>query len=350
LFILDEEKPLMQEFKKILIMRPKFLGDLILATGLPAVIQRDQPQAQVWFLAEKPYAEALQHHSSVAGVLALDERRKNDPFYLWGFFRDLRRQRFDAVLDLFGNLRTALLSYFSKAPVRVGFEMRGRAWAYNVIAKPSSPVLPSGRRKVTEAYLDQARALGFIPEGEYRTSLFITDGEKDQARKILEMGKLEPGEKYAVLAPGASWPAKRWPLERYLDLGRILHSEQVRPLFIFGPKETELAREFESQIEEGWLYVNQPSIRMLMAFIQSAALLIANDAAPMHVGPAVGTPTLGIFGPGEPEIWFPYASPHQSVRADVDCGHCSLDQCPIMACMELLTVDQMAEKALQMIG
>ena len=68
------------------------------------------------------------------------------------------------------------------------------------------------------------------------------------------------------------------------------------------------------------------------------------------MGPAVGTPTLGIFGPGEPEIWFPYSSPHQSVRADVDCGNCSLNRCPIMACMELLTVDQMAEKALQMLG
>jgi ADP-heptose:LPS heptosyltransferase len=340
----------MQDFKKILIIRPKFFGDLILATGLPAVIQREQPQARVWFLAETPYAEVLQHHSSIAGVLTLDSRRKNDPIYMLSFFRELRQQRFDAVLDLFGNLRTAILSYFSQSPTRVGYEMRGRTWAYNIIAQPSSQALPSGRRPVTEAYLDQVRALGFSGEGEYRTSLFITDGEKDQARKILGMGELEPGEKYTVLAPGASWPAKRWPLDRFLDLARILNSEQVKPLFVFGPKDADLAREFESQIEEGWLYVNQPSIRMLMAFIESADLLIANDAGPLHVGPAVGTPTLGIFGPGEPEIWFPYLSPHQSVRADVDCGHCSLDHCPIMTCMELLTVEQMAVKALQMIS
>ena len=299
----------MQDFKKILIIRPRFIGDLILATGLPAVIQREQPQAEVWFLTESPYDEVLQHHPSVAGVITLDPHKKNNPFYLWGFFRELRRQRFDAVLDLFGNFRTAMMAFFSGASTRVGFDMRGRDWAYNVIAKPSSDPLPSGRRPVTEAYLDQVRALGFSTREEYRTSLFITEGEKGHALKILGLGELEIKEKFAVLVPGASWPAKRWPLDRFMDLARILKSGDLRPLFIFGPREADLAAEFESRIEEGWLFDSQPSLRSLIAYIQAADLLIANDAGPMHIGPAVGTPTLGIFGPGEPEIWFPYSFP-----------------------------------------
>lgn len=150
-------------FKKILIVRPRFLGDIILATGLPDVLHRENPSMEVWFLAEKSYAEALQDHPGVVGILPFDVQLKNNPIYLWKFFRRLRSLGFDAVLDLFCNPRTALLTLFSKAPLRVGFNMRGRSWAYNLLAPPSSPALVSGRRPVTEAYLDQVRVLGVPP-------------------------------------------------------------------------------------------------------------------------------------------------------------------------------------------
>jgi ADP-heptose:LPS heptosyltransferase len=335
---------------RILIIRPRFLGDLILATGLLKVIHQKDPSAKLWFLTEQTYAEALLHHPQVAGILTLSGRQKNNLFYNLKFYRGLRMLRFDAVLDLFGNFRTAQMAFFSGASTRVGFKMRGRSWAYNMIAPPSSDPLPSGRRRVTEAYLDQARALGFTSNAGYRTSLFVTDEEKTYVKKLFDRAGLKPGQKTAVLTPGASHPAKQWPLERFIELGYFLQEHGVRPLYIFGPKESALAAEFETQMNKDWLFINQPSLRGLMAFIQATDLLIANDAGPMHVGPAVGTPTLGIFGPGEPEIWFPYGAPHQAAYAEVPCGHCGLERCPLMACMDELSVEGMAEKALRMIG
>ncbi|HEY5038729.1 MAG TPA: glycosyltransferase family 9 protein, partial [bacterium] len=171
----------MPTFEKILILRPRFLGDLILATGLADILKQDKPQTQVWFLTESPYAEALQNHPKVDGVLSLDVGKKNNPFYLWSFLREIRRQKFDAVLDLFGNPRTSRMAFLSGIPTRVGFDLRGRAWAYNVIAKTSSAPLPSGRRLVTETYRDQARALGFSSPRPYQTSLFVTEEEKGHA-------------------------------------------------------------------------------------------------------------------------------------------------------------------------
>src|SRR5260221_5198204 len=150
----------MSDLKKILILRPRFLGDLILATGLADVIHRDQPATEVWYLTESGYSETLDHHPQVAGVISFDAKRKNNPFYLLEFYRNLRKQKFDVVLDLFGNPRTAQMSLLSGAPVRVGFEAKGRSWAYNVIAQRSSDPLSSGRRPVIEAYLDQLKALG----------------------------------------------------------------------------------------------------------------------------------------------------------------------------------------------
>ena len=338
----------MTEFKKILILRPRFLGDLILATGLVDVIHQNNSQAEVWFLTESTYAEVLEHHPGVAGVIPFDAQRKNNPLYLLSFYRKLRKKKFDVILDLFGNPRTAQISFLSGAPVRVGFGGRGRSWAYSLLAKPSSDPLPSGRRPVIEAYLDQLRALGFSVKGFYKTSLAVTEDEKVHVNKLFERAGLKAGQKVAVLSPGASWPAKRWFLERFLEMGFRLKKEGFRPLFIFGPKEADLVKDVEGQMDKDWMLINQPNIRGLMAFIEAADVLVANDSGPMHVGPAVGTPTLGIFGPGEPEIWFPYANGHQAAYAEVGCSHCGLDQCPLMACMDHLSAQELTGRAVKM--
>ncbi len=339
----------MISLEKVLIIRPRFLGDLILATGLVDALRQGNPSREVWFLTEGSYSEALQNHPGITGVIPFDAPRKNNPFYLWRFYRELRRRRFDAVLDLFCNPRTAQMALISGAKVRVGFEMRGRSWAYTVLAPPSSDPLASGRRPVTEAYLDQVRVLGMKPVSPYKTGLVVTEEEKTHVRKLFERAGIKAGQKIAALCPGASWPAKRWSLERFTELGFWLQREGIRPLYLFGPKEAAVVGEFEAHMDKDWLLINQPNIRGLMAFIQAADALVANDSGPMHVGPAVGTPTIGIFGPGEPEIWFPYGDPHQAAYAEIGCSHCGLDCCNFMACMDHLETREILGKVLTLI-
>jgi len=331
-------------------MRPRFLGDLILATGLVDVILQNNPKAEVFFLSEDTYSEALAHHPKVSGVIVFDAKRKNNLFYLLGFYRELRKHKFDTVLDLFGNPRSAQMAFLSGAPIRVGYNLRGRRWAYNRIAEPSSNPLPSGRRRVSESYLDQLRALGLTVNKPYRTSLEVSEDEKLYVKKLFNRAGIKPGQKTAILTPGGSWPAKRWPLENFIELGFMLQARDIRPIYIFGPKEDALAKEFEERMNKDWIYLNQPSLRGLIAFIEAANVLIANDSGPMHVGPAVGTPTLGIFGPGEPEIWFPYTKPHQTFYSEVPCGHCGLDKCPWMTCMDRLTSVEAAKRVIELLS
>jgi lipopolysaccharide heptosyltransferase II len=336
----------MKVIEKILVLRPRFLGDLVLATALTGVLKREWPQAQISFLTEGAYAPALDHHPDLHEVIAFDASRKNNALYLFRFYQNLRRKKFDAVLDLFGNPRTALMSFFSGAPTRVGFDLRGRAWAYTRLAPPSSPPLASGRRPVIEAYLDQARVLGLKTEGPAPTFLKVSDEEKEYVRKVLGRARFRPGERLAVLAPGASWPAKHWPLEKFVELGARLKAEGFRILAVFGPKEKKLVEGFQDRMDKDWILLQEPSLRGLMAFIEAADLLVANDAGPMHIGPAVGTPTLGIFGPSEPEVWFPYGAPHRVFYAEVPCAHCGLDACPLMACLKNITPQEVARAAL----
>ena len=335
---MDEPYP----YQNLLVIRPRFIGDLILATGLAAVAKAERPRARVTFLVDAPYAELLRPHPHIDEVLVFDTTRKNQLPTLWRFLRTLRAKKYDAVLDLFGNPRTAQWTYFSGAEVRVGYQLRGRTWAYNRVASPSSPTLPSGRRPVTEAYLDQWRALGYPVPSKYLTSLVVPEEERTFARKLLERAQIQNGEKVVALCPGASHPAKHWPLGKFVELARRLSSQGVRPLFLLGPKDRETAERLVPMLEGGWIYVKEPTLRGLAALIQASHLLVSNDAGPMHVGPAVGTPTVGIFGPGEPEIWFPYAPPHLYAYREIACSHCGHDRCPLprLLCMDGLDVDE----------
>jgi len=342
-------KGLSLDLKNILVIRPRFLGDIILASGLAEAVKSILPEARVSFLAQAPFAEALRHDPTWDEILSFDFSRRNRPAYLFGFFRELRRRRFDAVLDLFGNPRTVQMSLLSGAKVRVGYRLRGRSWAYTHQAPPSSPALPSGRRPVTEAYLDQVRALGISPALPYRTRIHVTEDERAAALDLLR-SQGWGGEKVVAVAPGASWPAKRWPAERFLEVGKQLLTKGVRPLFLFGPSEGTLKDFFRARWEKGFLKAEDRPLREVFALIASSASLLSNDAGPLHIGPAVGTPTLGIFGPGEPEIWFPYGAPHRALHRELPCSHCGLDECGRLDCMEALPTGEVLSRVLDLAG
>ena len=89
------------------------------------------------------------------------------------------------------------------------------------------------------------------------------------------------------------------------------------------------------------------SLRQLGAILNQLDLFIANDCGPMHLAPAVGTKTIGIFGPGEPDIWFPYdpAKGHRLVYHAIDCSHCHRDLCEKMDCMKVISVEDVYNAA-----
>jgi len=339
-------------FQNLLVIRPRYMGDIILATGIVSAAKAARPNAKVTFLTDAHFADILLGHPDVDDVLSFDTSRKNNILYLWRFIRSLRSRHFDCVLDLFGNPRTAQWTFLSGAPVRVGYRLRGRSWAYNRLAFPSTPGSlsedeellkgSSKRRPVTEVFLDQWRALGYASPKEYRTYLHVTGNEYAAADGKLSSLGWNSGEKLALLCPGASHPAKHWPLPKFVELAGLLSSWGVRPLFVLGPKDQVLLENLNESMEEGWLFVNNPPIRELTALIASSDLLVSNDAGPMHIGPAVGTPTVGIFGPGEPEIWFPYPAPHQAAYREIECSHCGLDVCSRVECMKTLSVEDVA--------
>jgi len=156
-----------------------------------------------------------------------------------------------------------------------------------------------------------------------------------------------------AINPGAGSPLKCWPLERYLALGRLISDLGYRPVFVFGPKEAVMEAEAKSQISElaALIYSSPDSrIQQVAALLQRCSLCVSNDCAVMHISAAVGTRTLGIFGPTNSKIWFPYQQPwNQVLERDIVCRSICIHGCQEQPCLKDISIHDVFERALLML-
>jgi len=331
----------LNEIQRILVSRLRFVGDVILTTPMLRALREGFPSARITYLAEKPYDSLLKNHPDVDEVLAfpLDDKKGQIEIFL-----KLSRKHFDVAIDLFGNPRSALLTFLSGARYRIGGDYRGRKIFY------THRIRDDGEPKSAVAFhLEYLKPLG-IPCDFSDPYIVITEDEKRWAREYLTSRGYDEKKQIIGIHPGASWPAKRWFPERFAALANKLASELGAQIFFtIGSGEEEIVKSVSKACK---FFTAEPkvlSLRKLTALLSAFDLFISNDCGPMHMAPAVGTKTVGIFGPGEPEIWFPYSSKkaHRWVHREIDCSRCHRDLCDKMDCMRAIRVDDVFDAAIE---
>lgn len=257
------------------------------------------------------------------------------------------------VIDLFGNPRSALLARLSGARVRVGPDRRGRGRFY------THRVADDGRPKSAVAFHHQSLAAAGIPATSSTTEIFLSDAERGSARDLLArtLGSAGKGRKVVAVHPGATWPAKHWPAEQFGGLAARIREAGHAVVLLGGPRDGDTIAAVQRAAGGDLPALSALPLRTVAAVTSACAAFVGNDAGPMHISAAVGTPTIGLFGPGEENIWFPYdrAAGHTALRVDVPCHPCHLDVCTregegYMECMRLLTVDRVTSVVLAAAG
>lgn len=314
--------------KTILVTRLRFIGDVVLTIPVIRALRLQYPDARIYYLAERAMGAILQGDPDLDGVLSYDDGiSESDTWYgrlicHIRFLRILRSHRFDVVIDLFCNPRSALLTFLSGASIRVGYAVRIRGAVYNVKIRRSDSF------KVNEAYLDGIRALG-IEADDNAPNLILSSAEMKWAEKWFSGHSLHSDVPVVCVNPGASWPAKTWPARSFAMLcDRLVQEAGVRVVLIQGPNNSgEVCAVLEAMVEEAIMAEYRP-IRQISALISRCQALVSNDSGPMHIGPAVATPTVGIFGPSDSSIWFPYSGSggHTAIKPEV-AWCCGKDVC-----------------------
>ncbi len=321
--------------QRILVVKLSSLGDLFHA--LPAVHElKTRLPARIDWVVQREYAElAAACFTDVDRVLAFDRRR-------WArrpgvFLRELRRERYDLVLDMQGLLKSALVARLARGARRVGpsFHREGARLFYHAVAGPRDK-----QRHAVEENLDVVRYLGLEP-GPPRFGLRAPPWPVERPRPRV------------ALAPSSRWPSKNWPPASFAAAARRLRDGVGASLFLLGaPGDRPLCDAVASAI--GGPVENlagRTSLVEMAGALAGMDLLIANDSGPVHMAAALGTPVLVLFGPTDPARTGPFGPGHRVLTPAVPCRPCFQRDCtrPGGTCLETIAPERVARAAMEML-
>jgi heptosyltransferase I len=303
--------------ERILLVRPSALGDVCRSVALPASLKRAFPSARIDWIVQEQFVPAVAAHPALSEVIPFARSRLSSAWRHPGAMRELRRwlgqlrkARYDLVIDAQGLLRSAVMAWATRAPRRIGFaDARECAWlAY------TDRSTRQGSRHTVEAMLALVEAAGAPPVRDMRLYVRPEDARAWRAWREENIGD---GGALAVVAPGSRWVSKRWPPDRWAALCRPLLERGFDAVLIVGsPDERGLAAHIAAQAGDARV-VNGAGVLGLgetIASIADASIVIANDSAPLHMAVGFDRPLVGIFGPTDPRRVGPYGRERWVVR------------------------------------
>jgi len=314
--------------RRVLITRLRYLGDVILTTPVIEVLKRSYPELEIFYMAEKPYIEVLRGNPYLSGMIGIEQGSRD-------IFKDIlkvRRMGFSIVVDLFYNPKSAWLSFFSGARVRIGGPRRWRRKLYT-----HSFVAEKGVRSAVLHHLSVLKLFGIDTE-ELLPRVYLMTEEKEWAQAFVKrIFSREKKKEFLVVHPSAKWQAKRWPEESFVELITLINRELgMKTLLISSPGDVGRSQRIWSKTQNGSVLLPVLPIRELVGIMSLSRGVVANDGGIMHLGVALGVPTVGIMGPTDPQIWFPYSDmgPYSVVYLAKKCSPCDRHYCEDRSCMD----------------
>ncbi len=317
--------------KRILIRSANWVGDAIMTTPAMGTIRRNFPGAHITLLA-KPWVMPVFLNNPHADELMVYEAggRHKGPRGVWRLARDLRKRHFDLAILFQNAFEAALIAWMAGIPQRLGFTTDARSLLLTHRIR-SWPGLKKGH--LVDYYLGLLTGAGMTAD-ERRLTVFLSPEEQAASRKKLNEQGIEAGRKIVGLNPGATYgTAKRWPKERFVELGRRLISDcRVQILIFGGPAEAQLGQEIAARIGTGCINLcNRTTLREAMGLIQCCHAFVTNDSGLMHAAAALNVPQIAIIGPTDPVATGPVGQASRMVQAIGSCyrAPCLLPHCPI---------------------
>jgi lipopolysaccharide heptosyltransferase II len=306
------------KIRKILCIKPRGIGDIILSTLILENLTDHFPNALIDYLTENFAKASVENNPYVHKVLTMHETE----FPLLVALR-IKKEKYDMILDLWSNPRSAQITFLSGVRYRVGFAYRGRKYAYNILATSER-----GDHHSAEHNLELLKPLDVTIST--RNIHFYISEEDDQFGKNF-IKKYCRGESLVVgIIPAGGWPSKRCDATKWIEICSAINKKyKVQYLILWGPGDEYDADYIKNHFPDRTVLAPKTSLKQLAGLIKNCGFILANDSGPMHMAAALGIPTLGIFGPTDPRKHGPY-SPNSGyvLKDDLFCIVCNFLECP----------------------
>lgn len=373
--------------RRVLVSRLRYLGDIVMSTVVMDILKEGDPDLEIGFLGEEPHTVILENHPGLSQLHRLRSARsgadararvkitdvtETGAVGSWAMQRQLRNRRYDLAVDLFFNPRSAWLLRLAGIPLRIGGTRGSRRWLYTHAGFPgdAGDREPSFRALAPGALGDHLSRLFPLRHHSSGASFLEWFLETRANRpvipqlpspavgpgleKILSARGWAPGRPFVVAVPGATWPSKEWPLDQWRQLIPHLAELALGPVVMVAPPGAHQRwSDLEPLLEDagGGLLPVLP-LRQVAELLSRAALTITVDGGVMHLSVGLMTPTVALFGPTRPEIWFPYehGGPFRVVGTWPHCHPCHLHQCGAFICLPELSPTTVLAAARQVLA
>ena len=325
---------------RILVIKLRFIGDVLLATPVFRSLRGQYPGARISALVNVGTDEILRRNPHVDEIFLVQRGTWKIQLRL---LRDIRSRGFDCVIDLTDGDRSALISIFSGANIRIGFnhERRWRGWLYSQCLGVSYGSMHMVNYHVQALFPLGIQSLADAPE------LFIGDEEQKAADHLL--GKVDLlDQKWVMIHPAARYWFKAWPAERFAGLSDALIERGLKVVLIGHSDDQGIGEVVQGTAKHKLiLLIGQTSLLELAGLMKRCSLFIGNDGGPMHMAAAVGCPVVALFGPTDPAVWGPKGKQTVVLYKGLDCRDCFYPGCfrGESSCMKQISVDEVYEAA-----
>jgi heptosyltransferase-1 len=321
-----------EQIKKILIIKPSALGDIIQAMPAACCLADNFPEAKIHWFVRPEFAALVENHKCIHKIVIFDRKKLGKWWYkpsafaeLVRLIKQLRTEKYDIVLDFQGRFRSAIFAWFSGCKQRIGMaetqEITGLFYTRKIAQSENSIHL-------VDYFLDMVCSIG-AKKTEVHFGLKPDMQAVSEIRNIL-LNNNADADNYAVFVPGATVEAKKWPIENFAALAEKVHKKYQCSIVVAGVESENAAAKVLQTIANVPVInlagnktpiinlAGKTNIRQLIALLAYAKAVVSNDTGPAHLASALDVPMVLIFGFTNPSRVAPYDRPQTIAAIDTD--------------------------------
>jgi heptosyltransferase I len=364
------------EFSRVLLIKPSALGDVVHTLPVLVKLRARYPQARIDWLITPENAEVVRYHPALSNVVLFARRDFSKRGRRWRAFlsfvdllKQIRRAKYELVIDMHGQVRSAFFTLISGARVRIGFDRpikrgvtisaehdlknipnhgwrgaREGSW----IAYTHRIPIPTLDVHAIDRYLWVAPLLG-LDDNPPDLTIHLSPQASERVNRLLEEHGVPASKPLVVLVPGTIWETKHWTIEGFAGVARQFLQDGFAVALAGTRRDQQRCRQIAAAAPGTCDLSGKTTPADLAALIRRAEVAVTNDSGSMHVAASLGKPAVSVFGPTNPVHIGPYERPESVVRVDLPCSPCNyrrLSQCPFdHACMKQVTSAMVVERA-----
>lgn len=337
----------LSSIRKILIIRLRRMGDNIMTTPVITALKKGCPQASLTYVVEQPFREIVEGNPYLSRIIVLPRKQKSRD--LIKSIKQIRKTKYDVLIDLFGGPKAAWITLFTKARLKIGYAVRYKSFIYDRRISRSSK---KGPIHSVENHINLVRALGI--EVNPIPPLLVPEASGEEKEKISDFIEKNNLNRFKIIVfhIGAGSMFRDWGKDNMVELIKMLSQGQKTRIILVGS--TEDQKRAEQVVKESGVQLfslaGRLGLKELRELIKRSDLFVGPDSGPMHLAASTETPIVAYFGPTLPARFKPWKANAFIIEKDYECRFsCRQKKCVYddFRCIKTITPKEVTKACLE---